>query len=360
MLKSKPLRLALVASEHTLTEHMMFFEHLLLGLADESIPVIALCPAHCAVDSMLYGAVEIIKYSPSDPPLAGRITRELLADRLGKFRPDLLHCLCETKASLTRKLAHYLNLPYVLTVNSLPKRLRPLSISPRRCTKIVVPTETLATALTKMYPRLADRLQRVNVGTFVSSNVCCFDQPGLLPVLTVAHSLDVADHFENLLHALRHLVLDRYEFAAVIMGQGRAESQIRKLVSSLDLVQVVTIVPIVRPFRSILAAGDIFIQLLARSAFNPFLLEAMSVGAAVASGNNGVDELVIKDRTAVLFDPADELSIVQALRQLLDNHQFARQIAEQAQQYLHENHSISGMMTTLLKIYNDARRSSNL
>ena len=42
--KKKSLRLALIASEHTICEYSKFLERLLIGLADESIPVALICP----------------------------------------------------------------------------------------------------------------------------------------------------------------------------------------------------------------------------------------------------------------------------------------------------------------------------
>ena len=65
----KSLRLALIASEHTVSEYSIFLEHLLVGLADESIPVALVCPPDCDMDHMFTGAAEIIQYPVFDLPL---------------------------------------------------------------------------------------------------------------------------------------------------------------------------------------------------------------------------------------------------------------------------------------------------
>ncbi|GAI57350.1 unnamed protein product, partial [marine sediment metagenome] len=170
------------------------------------------------------------------------------------------------------------------------------------------------------------------------------------------HPLDNADDFENLFNAVRHLMIDGYEFMMIVSGGGRAEGQLRKLLAALGLLQTVTIVPRLRPWRSVLATGDIFIQPQPSSTFNILLLEAMSVGSAVAACQGGVDDLIIEGQTAVIFDPNDELSIVGVLQRLLDRRDFARKIAKSAQEYLRQNHTVSKMISATLATYHDAQQ----
>ncbi len=142
----------------------------------------------------------------------------------------------------------------------------------------------------------------------------------------------------------------------VIIGGGQAERGLRKLLEALRLSQTVIIVPRMEPLRSVLAAGDIFIQSVASDAFNPLLLEAMSVGSAVAGCKGGVDDLIIEDKTAVVFDPADQLSIMGALQRLFDRRELARQLAKEAQDYLRESHTVSKMISSILQIYREAEQ----
>jgi glycosyltransferase involved in cell wall biosynthesis len=107
--------------------------------------------------------------------------------------------------------------------------------------------------------------------------------------------------------------------------------------------------------ESVLKAGDVFIRPKPSNSFNPLLLEAMSVGAAVASCKGGVDDLVVEGYTAVTFDPADEINIYDCLRSLFDSREYARTIAKNAQKHLRQNHTVSAMVTATLKAYQDAR-----
>ena len=354
--QGKSVRPALIVSQDTVGEYLMFLQHLLVGLADESIPVALVCPPECDVDSVVSPAVEVVRHPVFNVPLLGRQNRKILVERLEKFKPTVLHCLCQSKAPLTRRLARQLDLPYVLTVNSLQKRFGQLSMSSGRLAKIIVPAKSIAANIAQVYPRFAERVEQINIGTFVTETSGCFSQSGRLASMMVAHRFDSAGDFENLLGAVRYLAIDGYEFMMVIIGGGRAERQLRQLLDALGLSQVVTIVPRLKPWRSILAAGDIFIRPWPSIAFDPLLLEAMGVGAAVAGCKGGVDDLIIQDQTAVIFDPNNQLSIKQSLQRLFDRRELARQLAGTAQKYLRENHPVSKMISSILQTYRDARK----
>ena len=164
------------------------------------------------------------------------------------------------------------------------------------------------------------------------------------------------DELESLLAAVRHLAIDGHEFMMIIMGSERAEKQLWKLLATLGLSQMVTIVPKLKQWRSVLAAGDIFIQPRPNKSFNPFLLEAMSVGAVVAGCQGGVDDLIIDDETCVVFDPDDELSIYGCLQRLFDRRELAVKLARHAQEHLRQNHSVSAMITAMIQLYRQANQ----
>ncbi|HUS72130.1 MAG TPA: glycosyltransferase family 4 protein [Sedimentisphaerales bacterium] len=361
----RTLRPALIVSEHIVSEYTTFLEHLLVGLADESIPIALVCPQSCDMASVVSGAVEVIRHPVFNLPLMGHLNRNDLIEQLSRFKPTVLHCLCESMAGLTRQLARQLDLPYVLTVNSLQKRWRhfryqkrihPLSVLSSHCAKIIVPAKSIAANIAELYPRFAERIEQINIGTFAGESSGCFCEPSRLPSMVIAHPLDNLDKLENLFGAVRHLMIDGYEFMLVVIGGGRAERQLRRLLAALGLLPVVTIVPRLRPWRSVVGAGDIFIQPVVNTSFNPLLLEAMSIGSAVAACKGGVDDLIIEDQTAVVFDPSDEHSIMRSLQRLLDRRELARQIAEGAQQYLRENHTVSNMISSILQTYRKAEQ----
>jgi glycosyltransferase involved in cell wall biosynthesis len=353
--KAMSVRPALIASAQMVSDYSTFLRHLLIGFAAESIPTALICPTDCAVDSIVPPSVEVIRYPTFEVPLLWRQNKKILLEQLEKFGPTILHSLCESEAALVRQLSRQLGLPYVLSINSLQKRWQQVSISSKRCARIIAPAKTIAVNLMKVYPAFAERIEHISIGTFVSDSSNHFSECGRLTSMVTTYPLDNVGDFENLLRAVKNLAIDRYEFMLVMMGDGLAERHVRKLVADLGLAQIVTIVPKLGLRRSLLAAGDILVRPRPSSSFDPLLLEAMSLGAAVAGCEGGVDDLIITDKTAVVFDPEDELSIRSKLQQLLDRPELARSVAAGAQQYLRENHSVSSMVSSILRAYQGAQ-----
>jgi len=331
----------------------MFLEHLLVGLADKSIPVALICPPGFNPGTVFTGITEIINYPIFDLPLMERLNIRLLTERLAKFEPTVLHCLCESRASLTRQLAHRLDLPYVLMVNSMQKRWSHLPVSSTYCRRIIVPSKSIDENMSSVHHRFADRIKQINVGTFVTLKSGCFSDPNRLATMIVTDPFTRTDDFEILFNVFKHLSIDGYEFMVVIAEGGRTDRHLWKLLHALDLLRNVSIVPRRLPWRSILAAGDIIIRARPNYTFDPVLLKAMSIGTAVAGCKGGVDDLLIDDRTAVIFNPNDEMSIMRSLQKLLDRRELARHIAENAQQYLRENYSVSKMISEILHVYDE-------
>lgn len=351
----KSLRPVLIASEYTISEYPTLLKHLLAGLVDESIPTVLICPPQSCPDDILAPSVEVINHPAFELPLMGPVNEKILIEKLNKFKPTLLHCLCERQSVLARQLAKHLDIPYILNVNSIPKNRRFLPLSSKRLAKIVTAAPSIAESIREIRPGLADCVEPINIGTFTESDCGCFSRTNQIANLLIAHRMDNIGEFENLLEAVKQLAIEDYEFMLVIIGSGPAESQLRKLIKGYGLSQNVIIVPRLSCWRSILAAGDVFIQPWPFEGFNSFLLEAMSVGCAVAACMGEVDDLIIDNKTAVVFDPEDPISIHAALQKFLNTREFARQIARQGQDFLRENYSVSEMLNSILQIYRETQ-----
>ncbi len=353
--EKEAVRPALIISKHTVSLYSPLLERLMVGLAGESIPAALVCPPDCDVDSIAYGAVEVIRHPAISLPLMTRQNRKKLIQHLAAFKPTVLHCLCESKGSLTRQLSRQLDLPYLLTVNSIRKKWQQLPVSSKYCAKIIAPAESIAVSITGANPGFADRVVQINIGTFVEETTGCFSDTNRLPGMIAIGHHGNGSQFENLLGAVKHLVTEDYQFLLFIVGTGRVETALRKSITKLGLSQIVIIIPELKPWRAFLAAGDIFIQPAPSNDFNLPLLEAMSLGTAVAACRGGVDDLIIQGQTAAVFDPNDKLSIKKTLQELFDRREFARKLAAGAQQYLRENHTVSQMISSTLQAYQDAQ-----
>jgi glycosyltransferase involved in cell wall biosynthesis len=351
------IRPVLIASRRTLVEQSMFLRHLLVGLTDESMPAVLVCPPGYDVESIVSVPVTVFSYPLVALPLMKCFGVAWLTGQLAKLRPTILHSLSESRASLARRLAQRLELPYVQMMNSLPKRHSRIPLSSEWCRAIVAPTGTIAAAVARAYPRFAERVRQINMASFIEEDTVCFSDPSRLSSIVLAQPLRRVSDFESFFRVVKSLLADGHDFMVVLMGSGRAEHGLRRLLERLGISQAVIIVPVLDPWRSVVAAGDIFVRPRPLRTFSMFLLEAMSLGTAVAACKGGVDDLIIPGRTAIVFEPDDEQSIRQALTQLLDQHEFARQLATAAQEHVKTHYSVSQMVSATLRTYVEAQQS---
>jgi len=352
----KSLRPALIVSHETVTERTTFLRHLLVGLVDESISTVLIRPPGCDMEPLVPAPVTVLTHPLLDMPLTEHLGVERLALQLEKCRPTVLHCLSEKRMGLARRLARRLNLPYVQAVNSLSERFSRLSVSPQHCQAIAVPTETVRVSVAKACFRLADRIRQINIGTFVEQEPLCFSEPSRLPSIVMTQPFRRVSDFENVFKAIETLLADGREFVVVVMGSGGAEHRLRRFLAEHDLTSAVTVVPTLHPWRSVLAAADIFVQPQPLRAFSVFLLEAMGLGTAVAACLGGVDDMIIPNQTAAVFDPDSESSIRQTLAQLLDQPDLARRLARTAQEHVRASYSASTMISATLKTYTEVQQ----
>ena len=353
----KDIRPVLIASGRSMAEQVTCLPHLLVGLANESIVSALVCPPGVDDGRLVAAPAEVLTHPLVDLPLMEHFGVERIATPLEKFKPTVLHCLCDSRAAWVRRLARRLDVPYVLSINTLAKKFSTLPISATRCRSIVVPTETVRSSVVKAHFRFADRVRQISTGTYVEAEPVCFADPERLSSIVVMHRLDQVLPFENLFRAVRLLVKEGREFTVVVMGSGRAERRLRRFLSEHDLSEVVTIVPPLEPQRSVLAEGDIFVQPEPATTFSVALLEAMGLGMAVVACHGGVDDLIVPNQTAQVFEPGETQSLRDSLARLLDNQDFARRLAGMAQTYVAGRHSVGAMISATLETYAEAQRS---
>ena len=348
---NEALRPAFFIDRETAKKHSASLRRLLIGLTDEGYPSALVCPPKLNADYLACPSVEIIRNPVFKTRLLFHQNKIVLLGELEKFKPTILHCYSKSKARLTGTIARQLNIPYVMTFNSVLSKVFKPAVSPYHCGALIGSSNKIAENLTEVYSGLGNRVEQVNIGTFVEDTCACFSEPRQLASMVLAQRLDDTLDFEPLLNAVRHLAIDGYEFVLAIIGKGPVERNVHRRIRNLGLTQVVTIVPGIRPRRSVFSGADIFIHCQSSVECNSNLLEAMGVGMAVAACRDGVDDLLVEDQTAIFFDRQDELSIYNALKKLLGTREFAKRIALGAQTHLRKHHSVSKMTQALINTY---------
>jgi glycosyltransferase involved in cell wall biosynthesis len=377
----KPPRTVIICSRRVITDCSLYLKFLLVGLANESAQVCLVAPPKIDVEPVVPPAFEVLRYPAVELPLMQHYNRGLLLDRMAEFRPELLHCLCESMAQLTRRLSRQLHIPYILNIDSITRPWHPVTISPTRCVAIITPAKSIADHLASAHPKYADRIRQINIGVFPSDTVSSFAHRDRIPGIVIAQPPQAASKqqrgggLETILRVLHRLAVENQRFMAAVISEGdtcsadsrmslsgkrtrRVEKRIRSLLRELGLSRAITLIPPLPGYESAIDTADIFVVPRPSSSFNMALLSAMSAGCCVAACKGGVDDLIIDGSTAVVFNQDDQLSIYNALKRLLDAPHFARQIAAQAQEYLRQNYHVSTMVASTLQLYREASEKS--
>ena len=352
---SAAIRPAVFVSKDDIDCYGVPLRHLMVGLADQSSPAALVCPIDSQYNSVLCPSVEFVNHPLFKIPVFVTQNRMEVMDKLSKFKPTILHCFSPEKAKVTSYVSEQLSLPYVVSVNSVKKCYSKSFLCGGNCAGVIGSSGEVVEKLKSQYPNCKSSIEQVNMGAFVEDEVSCFADSSRITSMVLAQELTSVSELESLLNAIRHLGIDGYEFLLAIIGQGHASKKNRALIKSLGLGNLVTFVSEIKPMRSVFSGADIFLQLDVGDCVGSNLLEAMSVGMAVAASNHNKSELIMEDQTAVLFDPHDELSIYTCLKRLICKHEFARQLAANAQGQVKIKHSVSKMTNGIIEVYKQSQ-----
>ena len=380
---SPQVRVVLVADPQTLASYGPALRRLAIGLIAEAIDVTVLS----------LGASRLLSYLPSPPvklivdrgdhdpsDRVGRMTtaeridingagwglldallpqRRIgrIAETLAQNRPMLLHALSEHVASATRKLSKILGVPYVVSVLAGEPRPQALSISDSRCRAVLASNSTAVRSLRRHSTTTGSHISFLPIGTHVTDSPCCFAAEREWAALCCRSQLDHGQGLSHLINSVKRLGDMGHDVQLTLSGSGPAEHLLRGHANQLGLAETVHFVP---PFEDLIGdseaykaafrGADIFVLPRPTQSWRCELLEAMSVGnAVVVAGQNS--DLIVEDKTALVVPYQDERALTEALARLLTNHDFARQLAADAQQHLRRHFLASHMMSRTLKVY---------
>jgi glycosyltransferase involved in cell wall biosynthesis len=353
------IRPLIISDSQTVQRSCAPLRHLLFGFEAQNTTCCVVVPPESQIESFLWPGIEIIEYPAWRFPLFYWQNRRRLISQIQKFRPTIIHCFGTARALLAKAIGRTFDIPVVLTADSSQQNFLSRQIINRGFSAVIAPSERIAELLRRRSFRIAALVRQVNTGTFVDETCACFSRPDRVPGMVMVSDFLRFDDLEPLLSAVRHLVVDGYEFLVVLMGSGPAERDIRRFIRSVGLISTVNISPQIGPLRAVFRGADIFVHPFITQRFDPALIEAAGAGSAIATDKNNADNLLQNNTTAVFFDSRDELSIYSALQKLLDDREFAKSIASAAQNYLRSNNTVSSMVDDLLKIYSQAALSAN-
>ena len=345
------VRPVLLVDEGVYRSYTVYLRRILVGLADTAHASALVCPGDIDTSVVDCPTVELFEYPTLRLSLFKSLNRRILLERLERFKPTVLHTFSPGQIELAAFLSEALEVPLVVTFHGHRGHWNHRAKAMLQAARVLAPSAVLAERAAMLYPTLRERIELVPVGSYVEDTCVCFSHVHRPASLIAVHPFEDARLFEPLLGAVRHLALDGCELVLALMGVGPAERAIRRQIRAMGLSPRVALVPPMRPLRTVLEGADVFLHLKDRGLFNAQLIEAMSVGLAVAGVADQTGGLLIDGQTATLWDGADELSIYAGLKRLLNQREVARQFALNAQAFLQHHCSVSGMIDKTLAAY---------
>ena len=136
------------------------------------------------------------------------------------------------------------------------------------------------------------------------------------------------------------------------VGSGPMLDDLQKLASELCVSGVVNFEPTTSKVSEWLRKIDIFVLPSLSEALSNALMEAMACGCAVIASNvGGNPELVLDERTGLLFEPGDKESLAKKLAVLIENTEIRSTLASQASSFICNNFSLQASTRRMEEIY---------
>jgi glycosyltransferase involved in cell wall biosynthesis len=146
----------------------------------------------------------------------------------------------------------------------------------------------------------------------------------------------------------------QYPLHALIVGGGRREPEVRKLAADLGLGEVVHFLGNRRDIPDLLHALDIFVLPSHSEGVSLALLEAMAAGLPViVTEVGGLPEVVTDGENGLLIPVGDAEALARALRRLLAEPNWARQLGENARRRVRDHFSLDRLGRQINEIYEE-------
>lgn len=160
--------------------------------------------------------------------------------------------------------------------------------------------------------------------------------------------------FDILIRAVADLVQSGQDVELAIAGEGDARPALERLIADSGLSGRVHLLGFQNDLRIFYQSLDVFVLSSLREGLPNVLLEAMACRVpVVATEIAGVPRLVIGDDTGLLVPPADSTALVHAIRRLLADDKFARNMADRGQQMIAERYDFQKRMERIAAVYRD-------
>lgn len=274
---------------------------------------------------------------------------------------DIVHTHSRTTQVLGCLLHKFSGVRHIFTCHGFFKRRLLRRIFPCWGEKVIAISEQVKVHLAQDFDLPEEGVCVINNGIDVER----FKAVALLPKLKIKKDLGLGDNpvigiiarlsdvkgHSYLIKAFK-AVLEKSQACLLIVGTGKEQGNLAKLVNDLGLEGKVFFIPEISDTTLALAAMDIFVMPSLQEGLGLALMEAMASGLAVIGSNvGGIKTLIQDSRNGLLVEPQDPQGLAEAIVTLLRDPARRVTLGSQAQDFIVHNFSQKKMVLETEKEY---------
>ncbi len=348
----RAIRVGWVAGPTTLAEYGRALQPLAIGLMDELVEITALCPEGADAQELPSPPAEMIPYGRVRwwRFHAGQV--DTLAAEVRRRKLDLLHALDADAWPLTAKLAELAGLNAIVSAWGLGDT-RKLGHLRGPAATVLAASRPIRDKLLARRTAAAERILLVRPGVYQGRQATCFPDPDYRVSIVAGGCLDDFATFAAVIRSFAGLRAGEHNCVFFILGNGRAEKQLRSLAETLGIRSELTFVDRQPPrlLPEIFKAADIYVSPVPSRAIDMASLLAMAGGVPVLAAARGASDFLIDGQTVTTFARGDAADLTTKLSAMLADHSAACEQAERALAHLRANHSPAGAVTAVTRAY---------
>lgn len=161
-----------------------------------------------------------------------------------------------------------------------------------------------------------------------------------------------AKSYATLAEAMSMLRARHPEGRCLVVGEGRAESEVREAIERFAVGDIVRLAGSRADIPDLLGAADVFVLTSTREGLPVSLLEAMAAGKAIVGTSvGGVPDAITDGETGILVPPGDPAAAARAISRLFEDPVLGRALGAAASRAAEERFGVEALASRVGEIY---------
>ncbi|MFH1198778.1 MAG: glycosyltransferase family 4 protein [Candidatus Omnitrophota bacterium] len=174
------------------------------------------------------------------------------------------------------------------------------------------------------------------------------------PIIGIIGRLSEEKGHDDLVKAMPQVLKEFPEAKVLIIGEGRTEQKIKKLVKNFKLEKNILFIPSVQDTAKVLEAIDIFVMPSTKEGLGIALMEAQASGCAVIGSRvGGIPSLIKDEENGLLIEPANSSQLAAAILKLLKDKDKRARLGYNARNFIAREFPLEKQVLETERVYQE-------